>query len=133
MANALYGKYKEFVLAAAGSLDWDANNVKASLVDGGVYTPNMSTDDYYNDIASVVAVSGNLANKTNTLGVADADDVTWTSVSGAVSEYVIGWRDTATPATSELMWLMDTGTGLPVTPNGGDINVVWNASGIFAI
>ena len=29
---------------------------------------------------------------------------------------------------------IDTGvTGLPVTPNGGDISITWNASGIFTL
>jgi hypothetical protein len=27
----------------------------------------------------------------------------------------------------------DTATGLPLTPNGGDVNVTFNASGIFKI
>ena len=37
-------------------------------------------------------------------------------------------------ATSPLVAYIDTGvTGLPVTPNGGDIAVAWNASGIFAL
>jgi hypothetical protein len=27
----------------------------------------------------------------------------------------------------------DTATGLPLTPNGGDVNVTFNASGIFKV
>jgi uncharacterized protein YigE (DUF2233 family) len=42
--------------------------------------------------------------------------------------------DTGTAGTSPLVAYIDTGvTGLPVTPNGGNINVTWNASGIFAL
>jgi hypothetical protein len=42
--------------------------------------------------------------------------------------------DTGTAATSPLVAYIDTGvTGLPVTPNGGNITVTWNASGIFAL
>ena len=33
-----------------------------------------------------------------------------------------------------LIAYIDTGvTGLPVTPNGGNITVTWNASGIFKL
>jgi hypothetical protein len=42
--------------------------------------------------------------------------------------------DTGTAATSPLVAYIDTGvTGLPVTPNGGNITVTWNASGIFQL
>jgi hypothetical protein len=37
-------------------------------------------------------------------------------------------------STSPLALLFDTfGSGMPVTPNGGDIVVQWNVSGIFTI
>jgi hypothetical protein len=57
--------------------------------------------------------------------------VTFTAVSGASVESVNVFKDTGTPGTSNLIAYFDTGTGLPVTPNGGDITVTWNASGIF--
>ena len=42
--------------------------------------------------------------------------------------------DTGVAGTSRLVAYIDTGvTNLPVTPNGGDITITWNASGIFAI
>jgi hypothetical protein len=42
--------------------------------------------------------------------------------------------DTGTAATSPLVAYIDSGvTGLPVTPNGGNISITWNASGIFAL
>jgi hypothetical protein len=42
--------------------------------------------------------------------------------------------DIRTESTSALICFLDTGvTGLPVTPNGGDITITWNASGIFAL
>lgn len=36
-------------------------------------------------------------------------------------------------ATDALIAYIDSGTGLPVTPNGGDINVTVNASGWFTL
>jgi hypothetical protein len=127
MANALYDFGREGFLG--GDIDWDANNIKVTLVDTGTYTPNLATHDFYNDVTvgGRVATSGNLASKTKTAGVADAADITFTAVSGAVSEALVIWKDTGTEATSNLICLIDTATGLPVTPNGGDINVVWDS------
>ncbi len=44
------------------------------------YTPNLNTDDFFNDIPTVVATSTVLSNKTATDGVADATDITFASV-----------------------------------------------------
>lgn len=76
-----------------------------------------------------VATSANLASKTVTSGVADAADVTLTAVTGDPSEALCIYKDTGTEATSRQIAWIDTGTGLPVTPNGGDITVQWSANG----
>jgi hypothetical protein len=67
--------------------------------------------------------------------VFDAADVTLTSVTGSSVESIVGFFETGVEATSVLIWFMDTGTGLPVTPNGGDITVQWDsgANRIFAL
>lgn len=124
MGNALYGLGREKFLA--GDIDWENDDIKVCLVDGGAYSPSIDVDEFRDDIASVIATSGNLAGKTVTLGVADANDITFSSVSGVQSEYLVIWKDTGTPATSPLIALIDTATGLPVTPNGGDIIIEWD-------
>ena len=125
MANELYAKGKQGLID--GSIDLDTDTIKAVLADGADYTPNMSTDDNLDDIpeAARVAISGALANKSVTDGVFDADDVVVPSVSGDQFEYAILFKDTGTPSTSRLILLMDTGSGLPCTPNGGDITLQW--------
>jgi hypothetical protein len=125
MANALYGKGREKFLS--GDIAWDTDNIKASLVDTGTYTVAIDTHEFYSDLSGVVADSGNLASKTVTLGVADADDVTFGSVTGATVEAVVIWKDTGTASTSPLIAYIDTATNLPVTPNGGDITVAWDS------
>lgn len=126
MANALYNKGREGFLD--GNIDWDTNNIKAILVDTGAYTVNLSTHDNLDDIAAGarIATSGNLASKTVTDGVADAADVTFSAVSGATVEAIVLYKDTGTESTSRLIAYIDTATGLPVTPNGGDITVQWD-------
>lgn len=133
MANALYTKYLTRILGSgtASLIDWDTDTIKVVLVDSGVYTPNLTTNQFLTDIASVVATA-TLGSVTITGKVVDANDATFTAVSGAQSEYVIGYKDTGSGATSPLGFYFDTfSSGMPVTPNGGDIVVVWNASGIF--
>jgi hypothetical protein len=80
-------------------------------------------------------VSDALASKTvSAAGVFDAADKTISAVSGDVSEALILYIHTGTEGTSRLICFLDTGvTGLPVTPNGGDITITWHASGIFAL
>lgn len=135
MANALYTKYREKALQ--GQINWLADNIKVVLVDSADYTVNTATHEFLSDVPSAarVATSANLTGKTATGGVADAADVTFPSVTGDVSEALVIFKDTGTDTTSPLIAYIDTATGLAVTPNGGDITVIWpNDSGrIFAL
>jgi hypothetical protein len=126
MANALYDLGRQGFLQ--GDIDYDANNIKLVLTDHGGATPNVATHDFLNDIsAGTVSTSGNFATKTTTNGVADADDITLTSVSGASCESINIFKDTGVSSSSNLIAYIDTATGLPVTPNGGDIIIQWDA------
>jgi len=134
MANGLYDTGRGFFLS--GDLDWDAHTIKVTLVDAADYTRNLATHDFYNDItvAGRVATSGALGSKTTTNGVADAADITYSAVTGDQSEELVCWRDSGVESTSNLIFDMDTfASGMPVTPNGGDITVTWNGSGMFKL
>lgn len=126
MANALYDTGRAAFLL--GDIDWAADNIKAVLVDSADYTVDLATHQFLSDIPSGgrVATSGNFTGKTTTAGVADADDITLTGVSGDQSEAVVIYRDSGSPATSQLIAYIDTATGLPVLPNTGDISVIWD-------
>jgi len=133
MANAIYPKYKEALLGGLSNIDMDGGTVKAALVDTGTYTYN-SAHDFYNDLSGVVGTPQTIANTTVTNGLFDGDNVTFPAVSGSSAEAIIIYIDTGNTATSRLVAYIDTGvTGLPVTPNGGDIAVSWHASGIFQL
>lgn len=129
MANALYDKGREGFLD--GSIDWDTDDIRAILIDTDDYSVNLATHDNLDDIpgGARVAVSGALTGKSVTDGVADADDVTWGSVSGDECEAIVIYKHTGTESTSRLIAYIDTaGATLPVTPNGGDIEVQWAGS-----
>lgn len=126
MANGLYDAARAAFLNA--DIDWTADDIRAILIDTGTYTVNLSTHDFLDDIpgGARVATSSALSGKTSAAGVADANDVTFSAVSGATVEAVVLYKHTGTESTSNLIAYMDTGmTGLPVTPNGGDITVQW--------
>ena len=135
MANALYDKAREKFLLA--QINWSSDTLAAVLVDTGAYTPNLTTHEFLSDIpiGARISTSGALSGKTTALGAADANDTTFTAVTGTTVETIIIYKDTGTAATSSLIAYVDTATGLPITPNGGDIIVTWNngANKIFKL
>lgn len=133
MANALYPKWKQALLEFTANNDLDGQTVKVALVTAG-YTYS-SANQYYSAVSgSALGTPQTLNNKTFTNGVFDADDVTFTAVTGSQVVSLVIFIDTGNPATSPLVAFIDTGvTNLPVTPNGGDISITWNATGIFAL
>jgi hypothetical protein len=126
MANGTYVKFAEALLK--GDIDFDVADIRAILVDNGQYTVNLTTHDFLDDIpvGARTAVSGTLGGITVTNGVFDANDVTFSSVSGPQSEAVVLYIHTGTEGTSRLICYFDTATGLPVLPNGGNITVTWD-------
>lgn len=138
MANALYPIWKEALLQSSADADLDgtgSTGVFVALVDTGTYTYS-AAHDFYSDLSGVVGTDVEIASgKTFTAGVFDGADISHTAVSGSSVEALVIYRKNAGANTTwRLVAYIDTGvTGLPVTPNGGDINTTWNASGIFAL
>ena len=131
MANALYPLAKQEMLK--GNLNMSTGTVKVALVDTGTYTYS-AAHQYYSSVSGVVGTPQTLGTKTFVNGLFDAADVTFPAVTGNSAEALIIYIDTGTAGTSQLVAYIDTGvTNLPVTPNGGDISVAWNASGIFQL
>ncbi len=127
MANALYGIGRQGFLD--GSLDWDTQDIRIILSDDADYVKSIDVDNALDDIAAGAreATSDALVSKTVVLGVADAADKTWSTVSGDVCEEIVIYYHSGVESTSLLIANIDTATGLPVTPNGGDITVQWDA------
>jgi len=132
MASALYPKAKESFISQNPSIDLDTDTIKAALVDTGTYTYS-AAHQFYSSVSGVVGTPVTLTSKTVTNGVFDAADVTFTAVAGNSVEAIIIYKDTGSAATSPLIAYLDSGTGLPVTPNGGDITITWSGSGIFSL
>lgn len=136
MANSLFPLAREGFLA--GEIDFDTAAIKVALVRGYTYD---STDKFVSDVTggggTIHATSGALASKTVTQGTADAADITFSAVAANATSHgllvfqssaVTGGADVAATLQRVILWL-DTGTNLPVTPNGGDITVAWDNTG----
>ena len=142
MATSLYQNFANLMMGDAGAahtlpdLSAPANNgIKIHLLDEADHTVNLATDVDEADITDlgIVATSTALDNPTVSAGVWDADDEVISSVTGDEFESLVFWHDTTTDTTSPLILNNDDATGLPVTPNGGDITVAFNASGILTL
>ena len=127
MANALYDRGREGFLGKL--IGWDTDDIRAILVDAADYTVNLATHQFLSSVPAParVAVSPSFTGKTITNGVADADDVTFASVSGDPCEAIVIYQHTGNDATARLIAYIDTATGLPVTPNSNDIIVRFDA------
>jgi len=133
MPNAIYPKYKEALWLQSANSNANTGTVKVALVDTGVYTYS-AAHEFLTSLTGVVGTAQTVGSKTFTDGVFDGADVTYTAVTGNSAEALVFYIDTGTAATSRLVAFIDTGfSGLPVTPNGGDITLSFNASGIFAL
>lgn len=142
MANVLYdsGKFRflspgTLGVSSGDAIDMASDNFQLVLVTAG-YTFSAAGGFLDPVIASGnrVATSGNLTSLSVTsTGTFDADSVVFTAVSGSEVTQVVLFKATGTETTSPLVVYWDTMTGLPLTPNGGDITITWDASGIFAL
>lgn len=120
---------------ATNTFELSGSTGNGAYTSGGVVV-NLTLSDNLDDVSACrIGTDVALASKTVTNGVADAADVTFSAVSGATVEAIILYKDTGTESTSRLIALIDTATGLPVTPNGGDIVVAWDngANKIFKL
>jgi hypothetical protein len=137
MANGLYAQFKENLLNELHDMNTD--DIRSWLGDSADYSVNLATNQFYSSaVAGQVALSSALTSPTIVGGVFDTADFTWSTVTGDQSEHVglvnYNGNSAASDAARQLIAYYDTGiTGMPVTPNGGNINVTVNASGWFAL
>jgi hypothetical protein len=133
MSNAMYSKGLEAFLE--GSIAALTDTLKLSLVTSA-YSPNMATDQYYSTVTASGGVTAGpitLTSVTGSAGSLSAANTVFPSVSGAASAYLILFKSTGVDASSPLIAKYDTATGLPVTPNGGNITVAWASGVLFTL
>lgn len=137
MANAFYPKFKQSLLNGDSNTSLTGTGTTGlfvALVDTGTYTYS-AAHQFYSSLSGVVGTDQEITNVTLTSGVIDGDNVTFTSVSGSSVEALVLYRKNAGANTTwRLVAYLDTGqTGLPVTPNGGNITITWDGAGIASL
>lgn len=135
MSNHVYPAAKDRFLR--GQTNWLTDPVAAVLVNTQFYTYSDAHATLLDlTLAARVAVTtGTLTGRTVAGGVVDANDASFGSVTGNIASAIIVCTDTGTDASSYLICYLDSGTGLPVNPDGGIIDIQWSngANKIFAI
>ena len=128
MSNQLYPKAKEGFL---GSLvDMDTDDIRAVLCRDAFN----ASHEFLSSLSDIVATSPQLTSPTILNGVFDSADAVYPSVGAAASTaFLVLYQHTGTPSSSRLIAHIDTATGLPVTPDGTNINVSVNAAGWFTL
>lgn len=113
-------------------VDIDTDNIDMSLLDqtdSGTITA--STANYDTVDTPTVVATGDLPSVSSISGgvVTLSGSLTFTSVSGDAADYLTLWKNSGTPSTSPLLITWDSATtGLPVTPNGGNIVVTFSSN-----
>ena len=138
MATVIHTAWLDGMLGApasghTGNIDFDTDTIDASLLDAtDSGTITAATADYDEvDTPTVVANTGNIMSGGTVSGgvVTLPGAVTFSTVTGDEADYLTVWKDTATPSSSTLAITWDSvSTGLPVTPNSGDIVATWSTN-----
>jgi hypothetical protein len=137
MANKLYPAFRN-TLGTTG-LNLTTADLRVLLIDLADYT--YADNHEFLSIVSgsaIVSTSPTLTSVTfgtlsGSYGALDAADTSFTNVTGDPSEALILYsHDGGVDSARRLIAYIDTGiVGVPVTPNGGNINLVWSSTGIF--
>lgn len=114
-----------------GQIDWESDDFRVALIDTVEYSVDEVSHTSMDDVpgAAIVADTALVSPVALSDGTASAANTVFSSVSGNTSSAVLIYRDNGTsePEDNVLIAYIDSSiSGLPVSPNGGDITVLWN-------
>lgn len=122
---------------AGGDVAWDTDTIKVVGCSAAyVYS---AAHDFLDDVGggARLVTSAAFASKTYALGVLDAADISLVALAGGVVlTQLVVYQSTGVDATSRLLLHFDTrgdGTPISVTGNGGNVDIVWHASGLATL
>ena len=125
MANIIYPSAKQLLLAA--DLNWLTDPIYGILLDTRVYTVSAAHSSLADiDGGAFLVSSPVMTGRTNENGVADADDLTFPTYTGAPATALILVKDGGTALQSRLIAYFDSLAGLPYVPDGNPIQVDWD-------
>lgn len=126
-----------------GDVDYLVDTIKCAILDN-TYTPSVDNDDFWSNVSGDEVSGTNYTAGGETLGgktttqdntndraIFDANAISWTNVTFSAGRYAVFYKDTGTPATSQLLFYRDLGSDQ--NPSAADFTLTPNATGIFAI
>ena len=117
-------------------IDFDGDNIDASLLDetdSGTITASFVDYDEV-DTPTVVATADVTVSSITGGIVTLSGAVTFSTVTGDAADFLSVWKNSGTASTSPLAITWDSAsTGLPVTPNGGDITATWTTNQLVTL
>lgn len=133
MANGLYNKFLQAL--GNGEVDLGAGTFKIALLSAS-YTPDLtdSGDEFESDLVGKLDEI-DLVNPTWVNRVFDADNLVGIFPDNTVGTgtQLVLYKDTGTPATSNLIAYYDTVVGLPIIQDGIDDTITFAAGGLFKL
>ena len=132
MANAIYDLWKDLIgtFGTGGGGTTPPGTLSVSLVTSSYVFSQ--AHDFENDLGANQVDDAVLAGHTWVGKNLNADDVVFTSLTGAAVAAIVIFMNTGTDTTSRLIAYLDTGiTGLPFTPSSADATLVWDSAGIL--
>lgn len=134
MANFLTDAHRNGAVRYPKSLDLNSADLVGMFIDNADDTVTV-TDDFIDDVLAaarvpVIASCPSLTTKTFgslAVGVFDADNLLFSALTGDPVEQFIVFYDSTVEATSDILACWD----VTLTPNGGDVTVVFNGSGLW--
>ena len=143
MASAVYAKWKTALMngdATASLAGSGTTGLYCALIDTDAAAFS-ATDEFFGDLAPAGVVASDVEVLNTTVGVlsdatVDGDDLTFPAVTGAESEALVLYiKNAGANTTWRLVAFIDSAevVNLPLTPNSGSVQVLWNPLGIFTL
>jgi hypothetical protein len=127
-------KHTEWLTSMLGNpthsvIDLNTDDIELSLLDQTDSGTIDATDVAYDDIDTPTVVANVDVEVSVSGATASSAGATFTAVTGDAADYLTAWKNSASAATSPLIITWDSATtGLPVTPNGGNIVVTFSGN-----
>lgn len=143
MAAGAFDAYENGLLKIAEqSVNFSSDTIKAALLTSG-YTPNIVAHDFFDDVSASECADGDYAQITlasKTLGIVsgklrfDCANLDFGNSVTITAKYLVIYKDTGTPATSPLLFIVDLNTaGGSASSVSSDFDLAIAATGIYEI
>jgi hypothetical protein len=117
-------------------IDLSSADIRVAFVDSG-YTADLSDggDEFLSDVKQngTVLTTSDISNISWSNRVLDGDDATITDPGSGEATQAVVYIHTGTDSTARLLGHTDTASGLPLTFDGTNDNLTFNASGILKL